>query len=74
MEDDNIYNFTLDVDNEERIDKLLANYFLEYSRSTIQKWIASKNVRSMAKLVLKRIRLKVIAMYLYIFHLSLRLT
>ena len=44
MEGDNIYNFTLEVEKEDRIDKLLSNYFIEYSRSTIQKWIASKNV------------------------------
>ena len=44
MEGENIYNFTLEVEKEDRIDKLLSNYFIEYSRSTIQKWIASKNV------------------------------
>ena len=45
MEDKNIYNFTLEVESEERIDKLLARHFLEYSRSTIQKWISEKNVK-----------------------------
>ena len=45
MEDKNIYNFTLEVESEERIDKLLAGHFLEYSRSTIQKWISEKNVK-----------------------------
>ena len=44
MDGDNVYNFTLEVEKEDRIDKLLSNYFIEYSRSTIQKWIASKNV------------------------------
>ena len=44
MKGDNIYNFTLEVEKEDRIDKLLSNYFIEYSRSTIQKWIASNNV------------------------------
>ena len=58
MEDDNIYNFTLDVDNEERIDKLLANYFLEYSRSTIQKWIASKNVKINGKTCTQKDKIK----------------
>ena len=43
--DKNIYNFTLEVESEERIDKLLARHFLEYSRSTIQKWISEKNVK-----------------------------
>ena len=43
MDGDNVYNFTLEVEKEDRIDKLLSNYFIEYSRSTIQKWIASKN-------------------------------
>ena len=28
MEDKNIYNFTLEVESEERIDKLLAKHFL----------------------------------------------
>ena len=45
MEDKNIYNFTLEVESEERIDKLLARHFFEYSRSTIQKWISEKNVK-----------------------------
>ena len=45
MEDKNIYNFTLEVESEERIDKLLARHFLEYSRSTIQSWISEKNVK-----------------------------
>ncbi len=35
----------LEVDKEERVDKLLSSYFLEYSRSTIQKWISSNNVK-----------------------------
>ena len=41
MDSDNIYNFTLEVEKEDRVDKLLSSYFLEYSRSTIQKWISS---------------------------------
>ena len=45
MEDQNIYSFQLEVDKEERVDKLLTSYFTEYSRSTIQKWIASNNVK-----------------------------
>tara|TARA_B100000035_G_scaffold315479_1_gene336797 strand:+ start:7907 stop:8842 length:936 start_codon:yes stop_codon:yes gene_type:complete len=45
MENNNIYNFTLEVDKEDRVDKLLSNYFLEYSRSTIQKWISTNNVK-----------------------------
>ena len=45
MEDQNIYSFKLEVDKEERLDKLLTNYFIEYSRSTIQKWIASNHVK-----------------------------
>ena len=45
MDSDNIYNFTLEVEKEDRVDKLLSSYFLEYSRSTIQKWISSNNVK-----------------------------
>ncbi len=45
MNDKKTYNFRLEVEREDRIDKLLTNYFLEYSRSTIQKWISDKNVR-----------------------------
>ena len=37
MKDHHIYDFRLDVDIPERIDKLLSIYFPEYSRSTIQK-------------------------------------
>ena len=39
-----IYEFRLDVDKSERIDKLLSNYFPEYSRSTIQRWISNLDV------------------------------
>lgn len=45
MDEDNVYNFTLEVEKEDRVDKLLSNYFLEYSRSTIQKWISSNDVK-----------------------------
>ena len=43
MNDYQHYNFRLEVDEPERIDKLISNYLLEYSRSTIQKWIKSWN-------------------------------
>ena len=44
MKDSHIYDFTLEVDTVERIDKLLSLYFPEYSRSTIQKWINNKDI------------------------------
>jgi 23S rRNA pseudouridine1911/1915/1917 synthase len=44
MKDSHIYDFRLDVDIPDRIDKLLSLYFPEYSRSTIQKWICNKDV------------------------------
>ena len=44
MKDQHIYDFRLDVDIPERIDKLLSIYFPEYSRSTIQKWISNKDI------------------------------
>ncbi len=44
MNHSDIYEFRLDVDKSERIDKLLSNYFPEYSRSTIQKWILNHDV------------------------------
>ena len=44
MNHPDIYEFRLDVDESERIDKLLSNYFPEYSRSTIQRWILNHNV------------------------------
>ena len=44
MKDYQIYDFRLDVDIPERIDKLLSLYFPEYSRSTIQKWISNKDI------------------------------
>ena len=44
MKDHHIYDFRLDVDIPERIDKLLSIYFPEYSRSTIQKWISNKDI------------------------------
>jgi 23S rRNA pseudouridine1911/1915/1917 synthase len=44
MKDSHIYDFRLDVDIPERIDKLLSLYLPEYSRSTIQKWISNKDI------------------------------
>ena len=44
MKDSHIYDFRLDVDVPERIDKLLSLYLPEYSRSTIQKWISNKDI------------------------------
>tara|TARA_B100001059_G_scaffold225268_1_gene252253 strand:- start:123 stop:1070 length:948 start_codon:yes stop_codon:yes gene_type:complete len=44
MNDSYIYDFRLDVDIPERIDKLLAVHFPEYSRSTIQRWINNNDV------------------------------
>ena len=44
MKHPDIYEFRLDVDESERIDKLLSNYFPEYSRSTIQRWILNHDV------------------------------
>ncbi len=44
MNDYQQYNFRLEVDEPERIDKLISNYLLSYSRSTIQKWILNKEV------------------------------
>lgn len=44
MKDSHIYDFRLEVDIPERIDKLLSLYFPEYSRSTIQKWICNKDI------------------------------
>ena len=44
MNDYQQYNFRLEVDEPERIDKLISNYLLEYSRSTIQKWILNNEV------------------------------
>ncbi len=44
MDDYQHYNFRLEVDEPERIDKLISNYLLEYSRSTIQKWIMNNEV------------------------------
>ena len=44
MNDSHVYNFTLEVDEPNRIDKLLSNYFIEYSRATVQKWIINKDV------------------------------
>ena len=58
MEDQNIYSFQLEVDKEERVDKLLTSYFTEYSRSTIQKWIASNNVKIDGKICNQKDRIK----------------
>ena len=44
MKDSHIYDFRLDVDIPERIDKLLSLHLPEYSRSTIQKWIRNKDI------------------------------
>ena len=44
MKDSHIYDFRLDVDIPERVDKLLSLYLPEYSRSTIQKWINNKDI------------------------------
>tara|TARA_Y100000768_G_scaffold387807_1_gene380378 strand:- start:5266 stop:6213 length:948 start_codon:yes stop_codon:yes gene_type:complete len=44
MNDYQHYNFRLEVDEPERIDKLISSYLLEYSRSTIQKWIVNNQV------------------------------
>ena len=44
MNDYQHYNFRLEVDRPERVDKLISNYLLEYSRSTIQKWITNNEV------------------------------
>ena len=44
MNDYEHYNFRLEVDEPERVDKLISNYLLEYSRSTIQKWITNNEV------------------------------
>ncbi len=44
MNDYQHYNFRLEVDKPERIDKLISNYLFEYSRSTIQKWIINNEV------------------------------
>tara|TARA_A100001011_G_C14128487_1_gene764380 strand:- start:41 stop:997 length:957 start_codon:yes stop_codon:yes gene_type:complete len=44
MKDSYIYDFRLEVDTVERIDKLLAEYLPEYSRSTIQRWIVNKDI------------------------------
>ena len=45
MEGNNVYNFTLVIDKEDRLDKHLKNHFPEYSRATIQKWIKNDNVK-----------------------------
>ena len=45
MEGNNVYNFTLEIDKEDRLDKHLKNHFPEYSRATIQKWIKNDNVK-----------------------------
>ena len=44
MNDSHIYDFRLEVDIPERIDKLLAAHFPEYSRSTIQRWISNNDI------------------------------
>ena len=44
MNESHIYDFRLEVDAPERIDKLLSLYFPEYSRSTIQRWISNKDI------------------------------
>ena len=44
MKHPNIYEFRLDVDETDRIDKLLSSYFPEFSRSTIQRWILNHDV------------------------------
>ena len=44
MNDSHIYDFRLEVDTPERIDKLLAVHFPEYSRSTIQRWISNNDI------------------------------
>ncbi len=44
MNESHIYDFRLEVDVPERIDKLLSLYFPEYSRSTIQRWISNKDI------------------------------
>ena len=44
MNDSHIYDFRLEVDIPERIDKLLADHFPEYSRSTIQRWISNNDI------------------------------
>ena len=44
MNDSHIYDFRLEVDMPERIDKLLAIHFPEYSRSTIQRWISNNDI------------------------------
>ncbi len=44
MNDYQQYNFRLEVDEPGRADKLISSYLLEYSRSTIQKWIINNNV------------------------------
>lgn len=44
MNDLENYDFRLDVETPERIDKLLADYFPEYSRSTIQRWINNNDI------------------------------
>jgi len=58
MDSDNIYNFTLEVEKEDRVDKLLSSYFLEYSRSTIQKWISSNNVKIDGNLCTQKDKIK----------------
>ena len=60
MEDQNIYSFKLEVDKE-RLDKLLTNYFIEYSRSAIQKWIASNHVKIDGKICNQKILLRTVA-------------
>ena len=54
MKDSHIYDFRLDVDFPERIDKLLSIYFPEYSRSTIQKWIRNKDILVNGKFCLQK--------------------
>ncbi len=44
MNDYQQYNFRLEVDKPDRLDKLISNYLYEYSRSTIQKWIVNNDV------------------------------
>ncbi len=44
MNDNYLYSFRLEVEEPERLDKLLSDYLSEYSRSTIQKWIISNNI------------------------------
>ena len=54
MEGNNVYNFTLEIDKEDRLDKHLKNHFPEYSRATIQKWIKNDNVKIDGKTCAKK--------------------